>query len=82
MTNAAIIATECALRGINENVFTYAEWRARGRQVKRGEKARFSTTIHKPRTKKNDNGELEKSGGFFLKTAHFFTIDQTEPIKA
>ena len=82
MTNAAIIATECAFRGIDENVFTYAEWKARGRQVKRGEKARFSTTIHKPRTKKNDKGEKVNSGGFFLKTAHFFTIDQTEPIKA
>ena len=82
MTNAAIIATECALRGIDENVFTYAEWKARGRQVKRGEKARFSTTIHNPRTKKNDAGERENSGGFFLKTAHIFTIDQPEPIKA
>ena len=80
MSNSEIVTTACMLEGIDEAVFTFAEWKKRGRVVKRGEHARISCAIHKPKIRKNKNGE-EFQDGFFLKVAHFFTIDQTEPIK-
>lgn len=69
-----------------EALHTYSAWKELGRQVKRGEKckARIDIWKHgKARTVKNDAGEdEEKPGRMFLKKAFFFTLDQTEPVKA
>lgn len=65
-----------------EALHTYDAWRQIGRQVKRGEKCKARIDIWKMgKGKKQEeaDGETEK-GRFFLKTAYFFTLDQTEPI--
>ena len=68
-----------------EALHTFAKWKEYGRQVKKGEHAKAAIEIWKQGksyTKKNDDGtEEEKEGRMFLKTAYFFTADQTEPIK-
>lgn len=51
MTNMEILALETQMIGFEwdgENLFTYAEWKARGYQVKRGEKAILSTHLWRP----------------------------------
>ena len=68
-----------------EALHTFAAWKDYGRQVKKGEKCKARIDIWKQGkayTKKNEDGsEEEKAGRMFMKTAYFFTIDQTEPIK-
>ena len=70
-----------------EALHTFAIWKQLGRQVKKGEHAIAQITIWKQgkdRTTKNEEtGEEEtKEGRMFMKTAFFFTIEQTEPITA
>jgi len=62
-----------------ENLFTYAEWKSRGYQVKRGEKAIISTSLWRPFTKENDKGEKEIV--FRLVKSHLFSNEQVEKIK-
>ena len=70
-----------------ESIHTYAAWKSIGRQVKRGEKCKARFTIWKAGKGKtsgndeNDDTKPEKTR-MFMKEAFFFTIDQTEPIKA
>ena len=79
-----------------EEIHTYNGWKARGYQVKKGEKSSIKFTIWKHTTKmlKTDTGnaELDKAnamvneqGGqtnMFMKMSAFFTPAQVEPIKA
>lgn len=79
-----------------EAIHTFNGWKARGYQVKKGEKSSIKFPIWKHTTKKADtntgNAELDKmnaqinqQGGesrMFMKTAAFFTFAQVEPIKA
>lgn len=70
-----------------EALHTYAAWKERGRVVKKGEKCKARIDIWKqgkPRTVKNpETGEEEQhEGQMFMKTAYFFTLEQTEPITA
>ena len=75
-----------------EELHTYATWKSNGRQVKRGEKAKAQIYIWKCRishdsmTAKNQDGEevtIEQDNkNMFRKLAYFFTIDQTEAIRA
>ena len=81
MTNAATIATTKMLEGVTEDCHTYQHWRALGRQVKRGEKARFMAPMWKPNTKTNRETGEETRSGFFSKTSAFFAMSQTEEIK-
>lgn len=74
-----------------EELHTFAAWKERGRQVKKGEHARAKFYIWKCRmshdtmTAKNDQGEevtIEQDNkNMFKKLAFFFTLDQTEEIK-
>lgn len=69
-----------------EELHTYAAWQDRGRQVKRGEKCKARIDIWKQgksRTVTDDETgeETEKTGHMFMKTAYFFTMDQTEEYK-
>lgn len=69
-----------------EALHTYARWQELGRQVKKGQKARAAIQIWKqgkPYTTKNKEtgADEERAGKMFMKTAYFFTIDQTEPAK-
>ena len=56
MTNMQIIMAEVTLRGITEEVDTYAGWQARNMQVQKGNKALFKTKIWKPCYPKDEDG--------------------------
>ena len=59
-----------------ENVLTYNAWRAKGRQVRRGEKGvRITTWI--PITRSTPSGKVKD--GVRPKTASVFHITQTDP---
>lgn len=76
MTNAEIIATECSLLGITEEVHTFQRWKAMGFMMKKGEKAVFKTTIWKAVPKKEEENEVN----MFMKSAAFFKASQVQPL--
>lgn len=68
-----------------EPLHTFSAWKALGRVVKKGEKCKARIEIWKQGrryTAKNaETGEEEeREGRMFMKTAFFFTLDQTEPL--
>ena len=71
-----------------EDIHTFARWKAFGRQVKKGEKAKASILIWKAKqyeeTLQDENGNeiTEEAVKMFMKKAFFFTLEQTEPINA
>ena len=79
-----------------EEIHTFQGWKARGYQVKKGEKSAIKFPIWKHTTKKLKtntgdanldamNEQVNKKGGeenMFMQMAAFFTIAQVEPIKA
>lgn len=73
-----------------EPIHTFAAWKSIGRQVKKGQHAKAQIYIWKQgkpytvKAKNQDGEEVEKEvqGKMFMKLAFFFTLDQTEPIKA
>ena len=87
MTNAQIIAQEMLLNSINPNtkVDTYAGWKRKGKNVKKGEKAVFITQIWKPTKRKPKEGEPEELSdektNMYLVKAAFFTESQVEDLK-
>ena len=84
MTNVAIIGNAKLLNGVTEDVDTFAGWQRRGKQVKKGSKALFKTSIWKPRGKQKKDEEQEEDAGtdgMFLVTAAFFGISQVEDIQ-
>ena len=58
-TNQEIIFNEVLMRGITEDVHTYAKWKSLGYQVKKGEKALFQTMLWKKKTKKTKKNDTE-----------------------
>ena len=60
-----------------ENVFTYHAWRAKGRQVRKGEHGVKITTYIPVPEKRNDAGELTREAGRRPKLATVFHISQT-----
>jgi len=82
MTNAEIIYNSCILYGIAEVVHTYAGWKARGYQVKKGSKALFKAPIWKHTTKKTktEDGTETEAAKMFLTDAAFFGESQVEAI--
>ncbi len=78
-----------------EEIHTFNGWKARGYQVKKGEKSSIKFPVWKRTTKMlntdTGNAELDKmneqineQGGqtnMFMKTAAFFTFAQVEPVK-
>ena len=79
ITNAEIIQTEMALRGIEEDCHTFAKWKEMGFSVKKGEKAAFAASIWKYREAKTDEDGKESAGYCFMKKAHFFKQSQVQP---
>ena len=88
MNNKQIISAARAMNGITEEAHTYSHWRSLGYQVRKGEHATFKTAIWKHAGGKPANeteegeGANETGGRMFLKTAHFFTRSQVDPITA
>jgi hypothetical protein len=74
-----------------EAIHTFAAWKELGRQVKKGQHAKAQIRIWKCRvtnaeiTANNAEGQEvtinQENKNMFMKTAFFFTLDQTEPIK-
>ena len=60
-TNQEIIFNEVLMRGITEDVHTYAKWKSLGYKVKKGEKAMFQTMLRKTKTKKNKKDDTENA---------------------
>ena len=70
-----------------EPLHTFSVWKQMGRIVKKGEHATARIDIWKQgkdkTTKNEETGEEEtKEGHMFMKTAFFFSFDQTEAITA
>lgn len=64
-----------------EEIHTYAAWKSRGYQVKRGEKAKAMIYIWKFRAGKEATEETEATEDKMFKTkAFFFTLDQVEKL--
>lgn len=96
MTNVQIITMEAIAQGIYTEeqatnffsagqllpLFTYAEWKHKGFQVKRGEKACMKASIWMKKKKKADEDEDKKQNDYYIKTASFFRPEQVEEIKA
>ena len=84
LANYPAIFAGFAERGIPEaeilprvNVFTYNAWKAKGRQVRKGEKSvRVTTWI----TMRPKAGDPEGKPGRRPKTAYVFHVSQTDPI--
>ena len=63
-----------------EPIHTYAAWKARGYQVKKGEKAVASFVIWKHVSKRNEETEEDESR-MFMKRASFFSRAQVTEIE-
>jgi len=88
MTNEQIIRTAKVMAGVAEESHTFAHWKALGYAVRKGEHATFKAAIWKYAANKRAtedpeaDGEKPTGGRMFLKTAHFFTRSQVDPIAA
>lgn len=85
LVNAGVLKTvEVGGELIPEPIHTFAGWKALGFSVKKGERSEIKFPIwkHTSKTKKNEEGEEEKSENLFMTTAAFFTAAQVERIKA
>ncbi|NMZ71363.1 protein of unknown function [Pseudomonas peli] len=63
------------------NVFTYNAWRAKGRQVRKGETGVKVVTYINAKGKEAENGEGQAEGYKFSRTVAVFHITQTDPIE-
>ncbi len=77
MSNIEIVETEKMLKGIEGDLFTYQEWKQRGMQVQRGQKAMLTIKLWKQVTKKIEGVEQKK---FYLVNASLFGENQVEKI--
>lgn len=83
MTNIEIIQTEAILKNFTwngKNLFTYHEWKNRGYQVQKGEKAFIKTKLWKYVTKIDKKTGEEKINTYMVK-ASLFTSDQVKEIE-
>ena len=80
MSNAEILRSERALRGIEEECHTYDRWKRMGYQVRRGSKALFACMIWKCVTK-TDAESGEQSSRMFMHKAWFFGRSQVDAIQ-
>lgn len=66
-----------------ENVFTYHAWRAKGRQVRRGEKGvRVVTFVPMTKKTEDDDGETTRQNiGRRPRAATVFHVSQTDPME-
>ena len=77
MSNLEIVETNKMLLGIKGELYTYQEWKQRGYQVQKGQKAILTTKLWKQVTKKIEGIETKK---FYLVNASLFHESQVQPI--
>lgn len=68
---------------VNETFYTYQEWKKRGYQVKKGEKASLKVELWIPKKKKdkaedNDQENKEETHRFFTRVTSLFTSEQVK----
>lgn len=78
MSNTQIVELEKMLIGIEGELNTYQEWKNKGYQVQKGQKAIVKTQLWKQVTKKNKEGQETKK--FYLVNASLFSEDQVEKV--
>ena len=84
MTNEQILleATEAiGFEWDGDNLFTYAEWKARGKQVKRGAKALITTSLWRPFTVEEEKDGEKKVKRFKMVKCYLFSDEQVEDAK-
>ena len=79
MSNREIVSTECMLKGIAEEVYTYGEWKKRGYQVKKGQHACITTQLWK-QVKYKDKATEEEKTKMIMTKASLFSRSQVEAI--
>lgn len=90
MTNNEIISTAWMILvstgkiDKTEDIHTYAGWKERGYQVRRGEKAvdKFSIWKYATSKKKTETGETTEEPKMFLKESAWFSTKQVDLIQA
>lgn len=83
MTNQEILEIETALIGFDwngENLYTYAEWKSRGYQVKRGSKAILTTSLWRPFSKEDEETGKTVTNLRMVKSS-LFSDEQVEKIQ-
>lgn len=88
MTNKMIILTELIRLGWTDDeikertIDTYAGWKRKGFQVRKGEKAVMQTMIWKPckKTIKDEEGNKKKMDKMYLVKASFFAVEQVDKL--
>ena len=83
MTNREIIEREKKLHNIEEDLYTFIEWKKIGYSVKKGEKAKVQTKLWKKvnYVKVDEDEKEHKASKFVLVNASLFTRSQVEIIK-
>lgn len=88
MTNAEIIASECAKREIEQEVHTFAKWKSKGFKVKKGEKALFDTMLwkfsEKGKPQQEESSEVKEDKAFrsmYMTKSYLFGESQVERIE-
>ena len=79
MSNREIVSTECMLKGIAEEVYTYGEWKKRGYQVKKGQHACITTQLWK-QVKYNDKVSGEEKTKMIMTKATLYSRSQVDAI--
>lgn len=66
-----------------EQIHTFANWKALGYSVKKGEKAvaKFPIWKHTTKTVTDENDEEKERTAMYMKTASFFKMSQVEKIE-
>ena len=85
MSNAQIIETTAAMMGLDTSAEyrTYQQWKLRGYQVQKGQKAAMTVGLWTPTkaSKKQQEENPEAKTRLWLKTSALFTIDQVKQIE-
>lgn len=84
MSNSQIISTTAGLMGLDQSAeyFTYQQWRTRGYQVQKGQKAVMVCDLWTPTkaSKKQLEENPDAKIGMWQKRSALFTADQVKPI--
>ena len=83
VTNTELMIMFRLENNIGEDVelYTFSEWKKRGYSIKKGEHAKYQTTLWKYKTKPNKKDSEVSQGYCFMKKTHLFTREQVEIIK-
>lgn len=79
MSNSELIGTSFQMAGLiysKEEYDTFAGWKRRGRNIKKGQTSIVKTSMWKPKKVKDEDGN--ETTKMYMVTGHFFHIEQTQ----